>query len=61
MFGATLDGEHLAVAEPLRLTAAEIARFATNTVEASFLPSADKNVLLTEIEEILLQDPELLA
>ncbi|ONF71478.1 adenosine deaminase [Amycolatopsis keratiniphila] len=61
MFGATLDGEYAAVAEALGLTAAEIALFAKNAVEASFLPSADKIVLLREIDEILLQDPELLA
>ncbi|MEU8418592.1 hypothetical protein AB0C24_37820 [Amycolatopsis japonica] len=43
------------------VTAAEIALFAKNAVEASFLPSADKTALLREIDEILLQDPELLA
>lgn len=61
MFGATLDGEYVAVAETLGLTAAEIALFAQNAVDASFLPSADKTALTAEIEEILLQDPELLA
>ncbi|RSN33936.1 adenosine deaminase [Amycolatopsis sp. WAC 04169] len=61
MFGATLDGEYVAVAETLGLTAAEIALFAKNAVDASFLPSADKTILLREIDEILLQDPELLA
>nr|WP_241832836.1 hypothetical protein [Amycolatopsis sp. CB00013] len=61
MFGATLDGEYVAVAETLGLTAAEIALFAKNAVEASFPPSADKTALLREIDEILLQDPELLA
>ncbi|WP_410654424.1 adenosine deaminase [Amycolatopsis sp. lyj-112] len=61
MFGATLDGEYLAVAETLGLTTTEIARFAKNAVGASFLSSPAKNVLLAEIEEILLQDPELLA
>ncbi len=61
MFGATLDGEYVAVAETLGLNATEIGRFAKNAVEASFLPSADKTVLRTEIEEILLQDPEPLA
>ncbi|WP_181776944.1 adenosine deaminase [Amycolatopsis pittospori] len=61
MFGATLDGEYLAVAETLGLNATEIARFAKNAVEASFLPPSGKAVLLTEIEEMLLQDPEVLA
>lgn len=61
MFGATLDGEYLAVAETLGLTATEIARFAQNAVNASFLAPAAKTVLLTEIEEMLLQDPEVLA
>ncbi len=61
MFGATLDGEYLAVARTLGLTAAEIARFAQNAVKASFLAPAAKTILLTEIDEILLQDLEPLA
>ncbi len=61
MFGATLNGEYLAVAESLGLTTPEIARLAKNAVDASFLPKARKSVLLTEIEEMLLPHPEPLA
>jgi aminodeoxyfutalosine deaminase len=61
MFGATLDGEYVAVAETLGLTTTEIAQLARNAVHASFLGPAAKTVLVTEIKEILLQDAEPLA
>lgn len=49
MFGATLEGEYLAVAETLGLTKAEVAQLARNAVTASFLPEERKAALLAEI------------
>jgi aminodeoxyfutalosine deaminase len=54
MFGATLTGEYVAVAETLGLTTAELARLAENAVDAAFLPEARKAVLRTEITEMTL-------
>lgn len=51
-FGATLEGEYLAVAETLDLGFAEVARLAENAVLASFLPNDRKTALLTEIAEL---------
>ncbi|MGW7535387.1 adenosine deaminase [Amycolatopsis sp. NPDC054798] len=50
MFGATLEGEYLAVATTLGLQAAEVAALAKNAVEASFLDAAAKAAMLAEIE-----------
>lgn len=52
MFGATLEGEYLAVAETLGLLPAEVARLAANSVEASFLAPARKAELLAGIEAV---------
>ncbi|MEV7094373.1 adenosine deaminase [Amycolatopsis sp. NPDC051045] len=52
MFGATLTGEYVAVAETLGLTAAELARLAENAVDASFLDEARKAVLRSEITAV---------
>ncbi|KJK46895.1 adenosine deaminase [Lentzea aerocolonigenes] len=52
-FGATLEGEYLAVASTLALSHAEVARLAENAVLASFLPNARKTVLLEEISAVL--------
>lgn len=52
-FGATLEGEYLAVAQSLGLGPAEIARLAENAVLASFLPNSRKTQLLDEISEVL--------
>ncbi|HEX7303438.1 adenosine deaminase [Lentzea sp.] len=48
-FGATLEGEYLAVATASGLGRADVARLAENAVLASFLPNARKTVLLREI------------
>ncbi|AXB48094.1 adenosine deaminase [Amycolatopsis albispora] len=52
MFGATLTGEYLAVAETLGLRPAEIARLAANSVEHSFLGDEAKAALLAEIAAV---------
>jgi aminodeoxyfutalosine deaminase len=52
MFGATLEGEYLAVAESLGLTEPEVAQLAKNGVLASFLPDDRKTALLTEIDAV---------
>ena len=49
MFGATLEGEYLAVASALGLQPAEVAALARNGVEASFLPAHRKAELVAEI------------
>ncbi|WP_103352477.1 adenosine deaminase [Amycolatopsis sp. CA-128772] len=54
MFGATLTGEYVAVAEALGLTAAELGRLAQNAVDASFLDPSAKARLRTEITEMTL-------
>jgi aminodeoxyfutalosine deaminase len=51
-FGATLEGEYLAVASTLELSHAEVARLAENAVLASFLPNARKTSLLEEIASV---------
>ncbi|PRX51124.1 aminodeoxyfutalosine deaminase [Prauserella shujinwangii] len=66
MFGATLDGEYLAVASALGLTPAEIADLARASVRASFLPEPRRTALLAEIDrvtaaQIRLPRPEPLA
>ncbi|MEV4056872.1 adenosine deaminase [Amycolatopsis sp. NPDC049688] len=53
MFGATLTGEYVAVAETLGLTTAELGRLAANAVDASFLDEQRKAVLRTEITAVL--------
>lgn len=52
-FGATLEGEYLAVAAALGLSHAEVARLAENAVLASFLPNPRKTALLEEISAVL--------
>ncbi|MFD9698683.1 hypothetical protein [Lentzea sp. NPDC059081] len=52
-FGATLEGEYLAVAEVAGLGHADVARLAENDVLASFLPNPRKTVLLEEIAAVL--------
>lgn len=52
MFGATLDGEYLAVASTLGLRHAEVAALAANGVRASFLPPERKAELLAEISAV---------
>lgn len=54
MFGTTLTGEYVAVAETLGLTAAELARLAQNAVDASFLHEQRKAGLRSEIGEMTL-------
>lgn len=49
MFGATLEGEYLAVATTLGLRREEVAAIAANGVRASFLAEERKAVLLAEI------------
>ena len=51
-FGATLEGEYLAVATELRLGRAEVAALAENAVLASFLPNSRKTSLLEEIRRV---------
>jgi aminodeoxyfutalosine deaminase len=52
-FGATLEGEYLAVATALGLGHEEVAKLAENAVLASFLPNDRKTPLLREIAEVL--------
>ncbi|MFS8097329.1 adenosine deaminase [Lentzea alba] len=52
-FGATLEGEYLAVASALELSHSEVARLAENAVLASFLPNQRKTELLEEISAVL--------
>ncbi|MEV6238634.1 adenosine deaminase [Lentzea sp. NPDC051838] len=52
-FGATLEGEYLAVASTLGLSRAEVARLAENAVLASFLPNPRKTSLLEGIASVL--------
>lgn len=51
-FGATLEGEYLAVATALGLGRADVARLAENAVLASFLPNSRKTALLEEIAAV---------
>jgi len=51
-FGATLEGEYLAVASALDLGFTAIARLAENAVLASFLPNSRKTELLSEIASV---------
>jgi aminodeoxyfutalosine deaminase len=51
-FGATLEGEYLAVAAALDLGHADVARLAENAVLASFLPNTRKTSLLEEISAV---------
>jgi aminodeoxyfutalosine deaminase len=52
-FGATLEGEYLAVAAALGLGHADVARLAENAVLASFLPNQRKTSLLEGIADVL--------
>lgn len=52
-FGATLEGEYLAVATALGLGPTEVARLAENAVLASFLPNPRKTSLLEGIADVL--------
>jgi aminodeoxyfutalosine deaminase len=52
MFGATLEGEYLAVASALGLRHAEVAALAANGVRSSFLPEDRKAELLAEISAV---------
>ncbi|WP_199443189.1 adenosine deaminase [Umezawaea beigongshangensis] len=52
MFGATLEGEYLAVASTSGLRHAEVAALAANGVRASFLPPERKTELLAEISAV---------
>ncbi|WP_330274528.1 adenosine deaminase [Lentzea sp. NBC_00516] len=54
-FGATLEGEYLAVATALDLTPVQVATLAENAVLASFLPGGRKTALLEEIADVLAQ------
>jgi aminodeoxyfutalosine deaminase len=60
MFGATLTGEYVAVAETLGLTTTEL-RLAENAVDASFLADGGKALLRTEITELTLPDTGIFA
>jgi aminodeoxyfutalosine deaminase len=52
MFGATLEGEYLAVATALGLQQSEVAALAANGVRSSFLPASRKDELLAEIAAV---------
>ncbi|MEU3270694.1 adenosine deaminase [Saccharomonospora sp. NPDC006951] len=52
MFGATLNGEYLTVAETLGLGRAELVALAGNAVRASFLQDTRKEALLAEIASV---------
>jgi aminodeoxyfutalosine deaminase len=53
MFGATLEGEYLAVATALGLHPTEIAQLSRNGVNAAFLDPATKSALVAEIDAVL--------
>jgi aminodeoxyfutalosine deaminase len=57
MFGATLEGEYLAVATALGLHATELAQLARNAVHASFLAAERKSALLDEIDSVCREAP----
>jgi aminodeoxyfutalosine deaminase len=61
MFGATLTGEYVVVAEALGLTTDELARLARNSVEAAFLSAERKSLLASEIGEMTLRGAAELA
>jgi aminodeoxyfutalosine deaminase len=50
MFGATLTGEYLALAEHCHFTLDELIDLNLNAVRAAFLPDAERAALLTEFE-----------
>ncbi|HEY0766353.1 MAG TPA: adenosine deaminase [Steroidobacteraceae bacterium] len=50
-FGGYVAENYLAVCEALGLSRAEVAQLASNSIEASFLPAADKGVWLKKIRE----------
>ncbi len=52
MFGATLEGEYLLVAQTLGLHSTEVAQLAKNAVNASFLNVTSKSAMLVEIDSI---------
>lgn len=52
-FGATLEGEYLAVATALDLGPAEVAGLAENAVLASFLPDSRRTSLREEIQRLV--------
>lgn len=52
MFGATLNGEYLGVAEALGLGHAEIAQLARTAVQASFMDSRAKSGMIAEIGQL---------
>ncbi|MQA09257.1 MAG: adenosine deaminase [Pseudonocardiaceae bacterium] len=52
MFGATLNGEYLAVGRTLGLTPAELAQLARASVTASFMLEGDKTAVLAEIDQL---------
>ncbi|MFF5992138.1 adenosine deaminase [Prauserella flavalba] len=52
MFGATLNGEYLAVASALGLRTAELAKLTRNAVRVSFLQDTRKQALLAEIDGV---------
>lgn len=49
MFGATLEGEYLAVAEAFALGEDDLRQLARNAVDASFLPTTRKTALLNDL------------
>ncbi|PPK66091.1 adenosine/AMP deaminase-like protein [Actinokineospora auranticolor] len=53
MFGATLEGEYLAVATALDLRAVDLAQLAGTVVTASFLNAASGSRLLAEIDSVV--------
>jgi aminodeoxyfutalosine deaminase len=53
MFGATLEGEYLAVATTLGLRHAELAQLARNAVTCSFLGAEGKARILAEIDSVV--------
>jgi aminodeoxyfutalosine deaminase len=57
MFGATLEGEYLAVATTLGLRETEVAQLVRNAVHASFLTDERKSALLGEIDTVTRDDP----
>ena len=51
MFGTSLTGEYLALAEDLNFTLDELKRLSLNAVDASFMPEEDKAALRSTFEE----------
>jgi len=51
-FGGYVLDNYLAVADGLDLTREDIVQLSRNSIEASFMPDVDKDLLLVELETV---------